>query len=330
MRWHVGVLLLLVALLELVGSEPPQRAHTNFAQMPESPSLCEHAPTSTQDGQLGRTVHYLYALHLITIKQKLARLGVDSTSIRSNNPRALEKLLAAAKDRSPNSWVAMNDPYRPPYYQHRVVNVVRWVPGKWRQRRSLSRSFSAATSSAQAVVFHEPRDNRVNAGGQMSHAMWAMWVVQGVSIQPHRAAAAWFAQTVALLVGSAAAACLCFVAGMRHFRRTARPTPCASPPDGLLCPISLELMVDPVLLLGTGQTYERAAIVRWLHTNSTDPITNVELSSKKLVPNFAIRKLVLEWLAEHPGFTSPVADTDWQVRQPTQCKRTIGNHCGKQ
>lgn len=70
--------------------------------------------------------------------------------------------------------------------------------------------------------------------------------------------------------------------------------------DWLLCPISLELMVDPVIVAETGQTYERATIESWLFTNCTDPITNVRLRSKKLVANIAIRNMVRSWQAQHP------------------------------
>jgi len=155
----------------------------------------------------------------------------------------------------------------------------------------------------------------------MRHAMWALWAAQGARDQSPS-----FAQMVAVSVGSATAACLCIVAGARRFRQVTKPTSCASPPDGLLCPISLELMVDPVPPTETGQTYERATIARWLHTNSTDPVTNAELHSKKLAPNFAIRKLVLLWLAEHPELASPIEETSGQLSQPTQCKRMVACH----
>ena len=43
------------------------------------------------------------------------------------------------------------------------------------------------------------------------------------------------------------------------------------------------------------QTYERAAIERWLLTNHTSPVTGVRLPHKMLTPNFALRKVIEEY-----------------------------------
>lgn len=59
-------------------------------------------------------------------------------------------------------------------------------------------------------------------------------------------------------------------------------------PDHYICPISLELMRDPVVC-SDGITYERSHIARWLEENNTSPKTNMELESKTLIPNFAIK-----------------------------------------
>jgi hypothetical protein len=73
-------------------------------------------------------------------------------------------------------------------------------------------------------------------------------------------------------------------------------------PDELVCPISQELMVDPVIVAETGQTYDRETITAWLHMHRTDPNTNCELRSKKLIPNVAVRKLVNRWKDQHPEY----------------------------
>ncbi|KAH6622099.1 hypothetical protein C7974DRAFT_216154 [Boeremia exigua] len=52
-------------------------------------------------------------------------------------------------------------------------------------------------------------------------------------------------------------------------------------PTELICPISNELMEDPVMTVD-GFTYERKNIERWLHTKRTSPLTNIELSSTDL------------------------------------------------
>lgn len=62
-------------------------------------------------------------------------------------------------------------------------------------------------------------------------------------------------------------------------------------PNEFLCPISQELMQDPVST-SDGHTYERELIEAWLQTKSTSPITGLPLPSKDLIPNVSLRKLI--------------------------------------
>ena len=61
-------------------------------------------------------------------------------------------------------------------------------------------------------------------------------------------------------------------------------------PSDLTCPITCEIMLDPVCTT-VGSTYERTAIMEWLRTHSTDPATNSVLTSKRLGPNTTLRTL---------------------------------------
>ena len=71
---------------------------------------------------------------------------------------------------------------------------------------------------------------------------------------------------------------------------------CEHAPDDFKCPISLELMTDPVTLVGDGMTYERASIERWLAAgNTTSPVTNAELESLAYVPSQVIKNLIRRW-----------------------------------
>lgn len=58
---------------------------------------------------------------------------------------------------------------------------------------------------------------------------------------------------------------------------------------GLECPITHTIMKDPVMLVSTGQSYEKAAIEEWLKNHDTDPLTNQKLKDKTIVPNFALK-----------------------------------------
>eukprot|EP01051_Picozoa_sp_SAG22_P017923 SAG22_NODE_2881_length_2130_cov_1.194485_1_plen_602_part_10 len=51
-----------------------------------------------------------------------------------------------------------------------------------------------------------------------------------------------------------------------------------------ICPITQELMVDPVIATD-GHSYERSAIERWLASHNTSPLTGAELTSTTLTPN---------------------------------------------
>lgn len=67
-------------------------------------------------------------------------------------------------------------------------------------------------------------------------------------------------------------------------------------PEGLQCPITLELMTDPVTL-ATGQTYDRASIKRWVKSGCrTCPVTGEKLRSADVVPNVAVRGIVEQLL----------------------------------
>jgi len=68
-----------------------------------------------------------------------------------------------------------------------------------------------------------------------------------------------------------------------------------SPPLDFRCPISLELMRDPVVA-SSGQTYDRESITRWFGSGkSTCPKTGQVLADLELVPNKALKNLIVRW-----------------------------------
>jgi hypothetical protein len=60
----------------------------------------------------------------------------------------------------------------------------------------------------------------------------------------------------------------------------------------LLCPISRDVLRDPVLLVASGHTYERSELARWLRSHDTDPLTNTPLATKHFVPNYLARAIL--------------------------------------
>jgi hypothetical protein len=65
----------------------------------------------------------------------------------------------------------------------------------------------------------------------------------------------------------------------------------AAVPDEYICPITAEIMTDPVSTLD-GFTYERAAITEWLRTKDVSPKTGATLESKALIPNHSLRSMI--------------------------------------
>ncbi|KAJ4974022.1 hypothetical protein NE237_007196 [Protea cynaroides] len=78
----------------------------------------------------------------------------------------------------------------------------------------------------------------------------------------------------------------------------------APPPEELRCPISLQLMSDPVII-SSGQTYERICIEKWFSDgHRTCPKTQQQLSHLSLTPNYCVKGLVFSW-CEHNGVPVP-------------------------
>ncbi|KAH7533985.1 U-box domain-containing protein 21 [Ziziphus jujuba] len=70
-------------------------------------------------------------------------------------------------------------------------------------------------------------------------------------------------------------------------------------PTHFRCPISLDLMKDPVTL-STGITYDRDSIEKWIESgNQTCPVTNQVLSSFDEIPNHTIRRMIQDWCVEN-------------------------------
>ena len=69
------------------------------------------------------------------------------------------------------------------------------------------------------------------------------------------------------------------------------------PPDELCCPITTELMDDPVMATD-GHTYERRAIEQWFATGkATSPKTGEALAMIAVFPNHSMRSMIREWQA---------------------------------
>ncbi|CAM8969945.1 unnamed protein product [Rhodiola kirilowii] len=83
----------------------------------------------------------------------------------------------------------------------------------------------------------------------------------------------------------------------RHHHRRASSIEINVPAD-FRCPISLDLMRDPVVV-STGQTYDRVSINVWVQSgHNTCPKTGQTLAHTDLIPNLVLRSLLASWCRE--------------------------------
>lgn len=72
-------------------------------------------------------------------------------------------------------------------------------------------------------------------------------------------------------------------------------------PDRFVCPLTLEIMRDPVMSR-YGQSFERRAIMQWLAVgNVTCPLTRQRLRLSDLISNPALRVEIRKWQRDHDG-----------------------------
>lgn len=87
-------------------------------------------------------------------------------------------------------------------------------------------------------------------------------------------------------------------------------------PYEFLCPITLEIMTDPVII-ASGQTYERESIQQWLDSDHRScPKSGQVLSHKALAPNFALKALILQW-CEKNNYQLPKKEEPSSPKNPS-------------
>ncbi|XVE85581.1 hypothetical protein DITRI_Ditri17bG0101900 [Diplodiscus trichospermus] len=109
-------------------------------------------------------------------------------------------------------------------------------------------------------------------------------------------------------------------------------------PRDFWCPISLDLMKDPVTL-STGITYDRESIEKWIEAgNFTCPLTNQVLKSLEPIPNHTIRMRIQDWCVENRSFgieriptprvpVSSMEVLDILSKINVACKKQDGEEC---
>jgi hypothetical protein len=65
-------------------------------------------------------------------------------------------------------------------------------------------------------------------------------------------------------------------------------------PNDFTCPISHEIMVDPVIT-SDGYSYERFHINQWIRQKPTNPLTNEPLLNVNLIPNHSLKGAIIDF-----------------------------------
>lgn len=69
-------------------------------------------------------------------------------------------------------------------------------------------------------------------------------------------------------------------------------------PKDYVCPISLQLMTDPVIDCN-GHTFDRPSITEWYQKSKISPITHVSITNNNLTPNLILKRQILEFVEQH-------------------------------
>lgn len=94
-------------------------------------------------------------------------------------------------------------------------------------------------------------------------------------------------------------------------------------PPYFRCPLSSELMLDPVIL-ASGQTFERCSIRKWLDSGlRICPSTRQILAHTNLVPNYTVKVLITNWCEEN-GVTFGHSVDPGTALSPSSCHLPSG------
>jgi hypothetical protein len=70
-------------------------------------------------------------------------------------------------------------------------------------------------------------------------------------------------------------------------------------PDEFICPLTLELMVNPVVNR-QGNCYEKAALIKWLsQPNATCPLTRQPIRLSQFIPDANLQRRIMQWRLNH-------------------------------
>ena len=78
-------------------------------------------------------------------------------------------------------------------------------------------------------------------------------------------------------------------------------------PDEFICPITFEIMKEPVIC-EDGYTYDKSAIMSI--QNSLSPITRQPINKTKLIPNRALKSMIDRFLLSNPQYQNNIKEKE--------------------
>lgn len=93
-------------------------------------------------------------------------------------------------------------------------------------------------------------------------------------------------------------------------------------PDEFRCPISLDLMNDPVII-ASGHTYDRSSIAQWINSgHHTCPKSGQRLIHMALIPNYALRSLIHQWCQDNMITTTEQSASSSEMERSCSKRRS--------
>jgi len=166
--------------------------------------------------------------------------------------------------------------------------------------RSQTTTRSAETPSSSHSSREHRAPPRTQPSTQRPQSSFAAAAGSAGAAATAAATAAAPAATPASAAAAAAAANRSAAGGSRRGREELLPLSTPLLPPAFICPITQELMEEPVVTQD-GQTYERHAIEYWLRDHDTSPLTGQPLAHKELTANIVLRSMIREHYERQPG-----------------------------
>lgn len=91
-------------------------------------------------------------------------------------------------------------------------------------------------------------------------------------------------------------------------------------PNEFLCPITTEIMKDPVILTD-GHVYEKQAIKQWLSNHDTSPMTKVKVDKHIIIPCFVLRKLIQDFTSNATSSNIEMKEKQKKTKEQNKPKR---------